>query len=265
VSIGQDHPAIAALLDDFYERTGIFFNEKRAIVAQRIVDFFMLRGIERPEEFLPRLKQDETLYQALTNLLTVNETYFFREARTVEIFAAKAKEHSGRFGVLCLPSSTGEEAYTLSIALLEAGLSPDRYTIIGGDINSEVVRQAKEGIFGTRSLYRTSEAIRQRYFESMKEGILRVRPEVRSPVGFRQINLFGPDLKRVGPFEFIFCRNLLIYFDQASRTRAEEALYSRLKPGGYLFMGHADLIKNVSGFERHFEQGILYYRRPIGS
>ncbi len=258
----ENHPAIEALLDDFYRRTGIYFKEKRAIVAQRIVDFFALRHEENPERFLELLKNDETLYQALTNLLTVNETYFFREARTVEIFAQKARELTGRFGVLCLPSSTGEEAYTLSIALLEAGVSPDRYTIVGGDINSEVVRQAKEGVFGTRSLYRTPEAIRQRYFEPIKEGILRVRPEVKRPVSFRQLNLFESALEQVGPFEFIFCRNLLIYFDQESRIRAERALYGRLKPGGYLFMGHADLIKNVSSLERHFDRGILYYQRP---
>lgn len=260
----EHSPHFEALLAFFYRRTGIFFNEKRAIVAQRVEEFFRNEGVTQAADFLSRLEADERLCQRLINLLTVNETYFFREARALDIFAAHAVKTQGRFRVLCVPCSSGEEAYTLSIMLLNGGVDASRFEVVGIDINSEVVAEAKTGVYGLRSLYRTPDEIRERYFDNVSEGFVRVKPAVAQPVRFDLCNLFDACFRVLGEFDFIFCRNLLIYFDAESRLRAEKALFDRLKPGGLLFTGHADLIKNETGLIRHFDHGTLYYERPSG-
>lgn len=253
-----------ALLQFFYRRTGIFFNEKRGIVAQRVEDFFRNEGLSNPADYVRLLESDETLYQRLINLLTVNETYFFREARALEIFAAAALEKGSRIRVLCVPCSSGEEAYTLSMLLLGGGMDASRFEIVGIDINSEVIKEAKAGIYGLRSLYRTPDEVKERYFESVQEGFVRVKPPVTAPVRFERCNLFESCFRALGEFDYVFCRNLLIYFDAESRLKAEKALYERMKPGALLFTGHADLIKNETGLVRHFDHGTLYYERPSG-
>lgn len=251
------------LLEFFYKKTGIFFSEKRSIVAQRVEDFFGENSVSNYADYIHTLENNAELYQKLVNLLTVNETYFFREARAIEIFAELASKHAGKFRVLCLPCSTGEEPYTLSIALQEAGIDPSRYEIVGIDINSTVIDEAKKGVYRSRSLYRTDENIREKYFEISSEGFVHIKPQVSKSVQFQVCNLFEPCVKALGSFDFLFCRNLLIYFDQTSRLKAEKVLFDTLKNGGFLFTGHADLIKNDVGFKKHFDHGTLYYEKSL--
>lgn len=248
------------LLDYFYKKTGIFFSEKRSIIAGRIEDFFGEHGFKDRSSYVDILLNNKEMDQKLVNLLTVNETYFFRESKAIDIFADFAKKSSGRFRVLCMPCSTGEEPYSLAIALYELGVTPDRYEIVGIDINSAVIEEARKGVYRKRSVYRTSDQIRDRYFD-MDGEFVSVKPMVKKGVRFEVCNIFDDCLRQLGSFEFVFCRNLLIYFDQESRSRAERQIYKMVRDGGYAFTGHADLISNDVGFKKHFDQGTLYYQK----
>lgn len=246
------------LLDYFYKKTGIFFSEKRSIVAGRVEDFFRENGYFDRSQFVELLENDKNLEQKIINLLTVNETYFFRESRGIDIFVSLAKKLDRNFRVLCIPCSTGEEPYSLAIALNEAGVDSSKYEIIGIDINSKVIEEAERGVYRTRSIHRTDDLIKEKYFDHNGE-FVSVKPHIKKGVTFQVCNLFDSCMSTLGKFDFVFSRNLLIYFDQASRLRAEKVLYNTLKEGGFLFVGHADLIKNEVGYKRHFDQGVLYY------
>ncbi|MDR2639095.1 MAG: protein-glutamate O-methyltransferase CheR, partial [Helicobacteraceae bacterium] len=235
------------LLTLFYDRTGIRFDRKKDMIVSKIERFFAERGITDAVNMAELFANDRACYQELVNLLTVNETYFFREMDALEIFARAAAEVEGFFRVLSVPCSTGEEAYSIAILLNEACVSQNRYEITAIDLNSETIARAQEGVYSGRSLDRVAQARLRRFFKPLGGGSFRVRDEIRSNINFLQCGLFDPLFDELGGFDFVFCRNLLIYFDQESRLKAEKALFDRMNTGGRLFMGHADFIKNEIG------------------
>lgn len=247
------------VLNKFTSITGIHFNHKEAITASKLVNFCRNRNICSFEELNSCLERDSEILEAMINLLTVNETYFFRESRQIYFLAEKAAQSKEKIRILCAPGSTGEEPYSIAIALLEAGISASRIEIVSLDINSDVVISAEEGGYNSRSLHKTPELIQQKYF-IRKEDIFTISNDVKRLVTFHTLNIFDDKLFALGAFDTIFSRNMLIYFDEPTVVRAVERLgrLARNKESLFFF-GHADFVKTPPPLSEHYERGVKFY------
>jgi chemotaxis protein methyltransferase CheR len=195
----------------------------------------------------------ETEYERLTELLTVNETFFFREEEHFhllldEFWPQWSRRCEGLIRVWSAACSIGCEPYTLAMLLRERGLvGPGRpeVEILGTDVNGRVIKAAQRGQFGEFSLRNTGAHYREKYFR--KNGpTYRLDPEVRKMVVFRQFNLLRPDmLTPSGGVHAILCRNVLIYFDSEAKRRAVGLLAQTLRPGGVLLVGRTESLFNV--------------------
>jgi chemotaxis protein methyltransferase CheR len=267
--------------DYFYKRTGIQFTEsKRYFVDKRIDTCIRQAGYTgfAPWFAALRLNDRSGLLQELINQLTVNETYFLREdyqfeslIRTVlpDVLAARGGvgRLNGPVKILSLPCSTGEEPYSIALRLLEEWDQIDHVDveIHGADIDSDVLARAAHASYNERSVHRVPPAWRKKYFTPV--GVRYQLDEgIRDAVTLHQINVCDTVAMRAfRDFDVIFCRNVLIYFDELSSRRAAENLYGALRPGGYLFLGHSESMSRISPIftPARLPEGIVY-QRPIG-
>jgi chemotaxis protein methyltransferase CheR len=210
--------------------------------------------------------------EELIERLVTSETYFFRQAYQLrsfqdELLPILARENAShrRLTVWSAGCATGEEVYTLAILVLESRLFRDfNVRIIGSDISRPNVAFARHGVYRPGSFRVTPAEARRSYFEETAGGA-RVRDEVRRICHFGQLNLLDPGRTNVvGRVDVVFCRNVLIYFDERSRRSVIENLYERLVPGGYLLLGHSESLINVTtAFELVHLSEDLAYRRPL--
>lgn len=228
------------LLAYFKNKTGIDFSKKEKIITTKLNNFCKNRGFYDFESFLNNVKVDNFLMQELIDYLTVNETYFYREYRQIEELVQKVKKSNDKVRILCIPSSTGEEPYSIAIALLEANIMREKFEIIGIDINSEVITIAKSGIYKNRSLYKLPSNVREIYF-NQKGDSYHLVDGVKKLISFHVINLFDDSFLSLGKFDYIFCRNMMIYFDEPTKIKAKSRL-ERIKKTSHckIFFGHAD-------------------------
>ncbi len=261
----------------FYRKTGIRFEEnKRYFVDKRIEARIRVSGHENFRAYFMALRfeaaQDEL--QALTNLLTTNETYFFREeyqfrAMTREALAdvIRRKRQGEVIRIWSIPCSTGEEPYSIAIQLLEnwPGIADWDVEILGSDIDTNVLGKARWGVFGKRSVAQLPAALRQKYFEPLTTGDYQICDMLRRSVRFERVNITdAAETAAFGGIDIIFCRNMLIYFDDASRREAVETLYGTLRPGGFIFLGHSESMSRMSGlFQIRKFQDAIAYQRPL--
>jgi chemotaxis protein methyltransferase WspC len=191
------------------------------------------------------LVSSESELQALIEAAVVPETWFFRDAaafvemvRTLD--AAPHRAGTDRIRLLSLPCSTGEEPYSMAMALLEAGVPGSRFRIDAIDISARNIAYAGRAVYGKNSFRGSDLAFRERHFERSEIGY-GLSEAVREVVHFRQGNLFASDfLPQAGIYDIIFCRNLLVYFDRPTQTRAIEILGRLLADGGTAFVGPAE-------------------------
>jgi chemotaxis protein methyltransferase CheR len=265
-----------------YRRTGIqFTTNKRYFVDKRVHAMMTDYGTDDFATYFSALRLgEESLVQKLVNELTVNETYFLREdyqfeclIRSVlpQVMADRADEQISDepIKILSLPSSTGEEPYSIAIRLLEEWPLIDSVdvTLIAGDIDTRVLAAARTGAYGLRSLQRLPEALLRKYFEPIGSDCHQVVEDLRSAVDFRQLNINDVDaMQAYRGFDVIFCRNLLIYFDELSCRTAVENLFGVLRPGGFVFLGHSESMSRISPIftPRRFPEGIAYQRPKSG-
>ena len=206
--------------------------------------------------------------------LTTKETYFFRQEYQLRAFRdqllpqiAQANATRRRLAVWSAGCSTGEEAYTLAILILESGLFRNwDVKVVGSDICRGSVAAARRGIYREAAFRTTSHELRSQYFANVGEGA-EVAPELKKICHFGQLNLMDSGRAvMVGQVDVIFCRNVLIYFDMKSRRRVIDGFYDRLVPGGYLLLGHSESLLNVStAFELVHLREDLVYRKPLGA
>jgi len=199
------------------------------------------------------LRKNSLLKQELINVFTVNETYFFREKHQFDTLINyilpeldKIRPLSEVISILCAPVSTGEELYSIAILLMEEGklIKKRDFLLLGIDIDSNVISKAKEGIYSARSIQKLPPEIIKKYFIE-KNGKYMVRDFLKKAVNFKVVNILDRyAMKRLGMFDVIFSRNMLIYFDEKSKREALAIFYSILKDEGYLFLGHAERIPN---------------------
>ncbi len=205
------------------------------------------------------LKKNSILKQEFINVFTVNETYFFREKHQFDTLIKyvlptldKIRPRNEVISILCAPVSTGEELYSIAILLIEEGnlIKKRDFLLLGIDIDSNVIKKAKEGIYSARSVHKLPPELIKKYFVEEK-GNYRIKDFLKKVVNFKVINILDKyAMKKLGVFDVIFSRNMLIYFDEKSKRETLAIFYSILKDEGYLFLGHAERIpSDVKLFE----------------
>jgi chemotaxis protein methyltransferase CheR len=279
----MDHDAQPALSAEefarfcafFYRHTGILFSEqKRYFVERRVQERIRATGSEGFRDYfsLMRFEQAGQELQHLVNAMTVNETYFFREdyqfaALTSGVLPYLANLRQRPIRIWSLPCSTGEEPYSIAIAILEDWADADGHDIEihASDIDSEVLEQARAGIYGERALHRLPAQLRARYFAPLADRRFRVHEGIRSSIDFSRVNVVDPrSMARYRGMDVVFCRNMLIYFDDISRRQTVEAIYESLAPGGFVFLGHSESMSRMSSLFQPCKVGdSIVYQKPL--
>ena len=258
----------------FYRKTGIHFDTaKRYFVDKRLIERMQVTDNQQFRSYFTMLRfqaSGEEL-QVLTNLMTVNETYFFREeyqfkclVNSILPHIVARKRDEGPLRIWVVPCSSGEEPYTIAIYLLErwADIHHFDIEIIASDIDTQILGQARAGLYSERSVAQMPQPYLQKYFRRSAAGY-QISDELRSAVEFTRVNLSEPaDTRPYRNFDVVFCRNLLIYFDDLSRRAAAETFYEALKPGGFICLGNSESMSRISSLYRvrKFPEAIVYQK-----
>jgi len=268
-----------AIRDMVYKETGMMFEDrKRLFVQARIARRLAAVDCETPRDYYRYLRYQDASGEELQHLvetLTTNETYFFREYPQLECFAnealpaisdAKAAKNDYKLKLWSAACSTGDEPYTLAI-ILRACLEEFhkwQIEILATDIDTNVLAAAQRGIYSERAVKDVPAVYLGEYFRS-RLSKYHVTDEIKDMVSFSQVNLLDRRAMRCQRgYDFIFCRNVLIYFDDAARRKVLSSFYDALVPGGFIFLGHSESVGRISAaFEMVSLGGYITYRRPL--
>jgi chemotaxis protein methyltransferase CheR len=263
------------LRDTVSARTGLSFSpEMRGSFERKLRERLAALNLRTFADYYQHLRFHPTAAQEwdeVYDLLTTNETYFYREDYQLHAFRdevlpmlAEQATPRRRLSVWSAGCSTGEEAYTIAILVRESALFASwDVAIHGSDISRRCIAVARRGAYGQSSFRAMPDNLRRAYFVERSDGAHVTEP-VRSLCHFNQMNLLDADRARLlGRVDAIFCRNVLIYFEAQSRRRMIDLLYERLYPGGVLLLGHSESLLNLStAFELCHLKGDLVYRKP---
>jgi chemotaxis protein methyltransferase CheR len=270
----EDYKDLTAFI---YKKSGINFEDKkRYFINKRLEKRLFALGIESARDYIRFLKfkdREGTEFQELMNLLTVNETYFFREFATLEVFAEfclqeiaekKEKEKDDTIRIWSAGCSTGEEPYTLAIIVRELLDKHEDWNveIVATDIDLSALEKAKNARYDDRSVKDVPEEYYEKYFNYIDGCHVPVKA-IRDMVRFEHINLNDKmQMRRQRGFDFIFCRNVLIYFDEISRKQVVDHYYIALNRGGYIFLGHSESVGRITtAFSiKRFGRNVVYYK-----
>ena len=268
----------AKFRDFFYRKTGIHFDEsKRYFVDKRLIERIEATGCRDFRQYFVNLRFEAAggELQELVNSMTVNETYFFREYYQFDCMVkdmleeiVKTRRPGSRIKIWSIPSSTGEEPYTIAIYLLERWKRINDYDIeiMSSDIDTGVLAAAQRGIYSPRSVGQLPKPYLEKYFTKNRDGDYAISRDLVSAVEFSRVNLSEPsETRRFREIDIIFCRNLLIYFDDHSRRVAADAFFDALNPGGFVCLGHSESMSRISSLftVRRFPDAMVY-QRPLG-
>lgn len=245
---------------ELYDYAGIALAEhKQDMVYNRLVRRLRELGLDSFDEYFRCLDSSPAEFTQFINALTTNLTAFFRERHHFDyvkdqILPALKDSGQQRLRVWSAGCSLGEEPYSLAMSLLEAGLDPASCDtrILATDIDSKVLASARTGVYEQSRVKALPEETVHRWFlkgKNHNDGRVKVRPELQQMVTFKHLNLMD-EWPMQGPFDFIFCRNVMIYFDQQTQARLLKRMANLLRPGGHLFVGHSEaLARHQSNFE----------------
>jgi chemotaxis protein methyltransferase CheR len=240
---------------------------KKALVAGRLARRVQHCGAETYGDYF-RLLSSGALpgeMQMAVDLLTTNETYFFREARHFELLGRQAREAQARskgFDVWSAACSSGEEVYSIAMTLADTLGDRAPWTVLGSDISTRVLEQARRGHYPTERARQMPSTLLHRYCLKgirKQEGTLLVTRELRARVQFAHVNL-NSALPRIGPFDVVFLRNVMIYFSKETKREVVGRVASVLKPGGLLLIGHSESLHDIAGALQPVAPSI--YRKP---
>ena len=251
------------MLRDFvYSKTGIYFPEKKKyLIEGRLVKRLQVLKLGYFEDYLHLLKygqQKESEFEFLCNVVTINETFFFRNEAQIDAFQQKFAEevieakkayNNRTLRIWSAACSSGEEPYSLAMLFLEH-LKPRypelRIEIVGTDINTAVLDMAHKAEYNQYAIRSTPKLYLNKYFDQ-SNGIYRLRQEVKELVRFEYINLIDREkMRQMMHFDFIFCANVLIYFDEKAKIQVVGDLFNSLNRGGYLFIGFSEMLHKIS-------------------
>lgn len=229
-----------------------------SMVSARIRKRLRELQIDDEKSYLEHLESHADELVELLNVISTNVTHFYREAVHFDflrkLMSGWAKEGQTRFRFWCAAASTGEEPYTIAMTLNEtfAGTArrPDM-RLLASDISTRVLDHCRAGVYRGDQMTNVPERIRSRYFKKKNVSnseceYFEVRENLKKLIVFRRLNLNEPPFPMKGPLDVVFCRNVMIYFDQATKTRLLKDVYRLLKPGGYLFVSHTESLTGIT-------------------
>ena len=259
----RDFERVRALI---YRRAGIALaDSKQEMVYSRLARRLRAIGMRSFESYLDRLEHDpgSSEWEAFTNALTTNLTSFFREAHHFPILAEHVRRRGEPVSIWCAASSTGEEPYSIAMTLCETlGAKAAACQVIATDIDTNVLATAAQGIYPIERVEKMDSERVRRFFlrgKGAHAGQVRVRPELREMVTFRHLNLLAPDWPVSGPFDAIFCRNVMIYFDKPTQLAVLRRMIPLLARDGQFYAGHSESFFHATEVIRSV--GRTIYRR----
>jgi chemotaxis protein methyltransferase CheR len=267
------------LRDFIYEKSGIYFQEhKLYLLESRLGRRLRALGIDDFESYfmqLRRMPNQQAELIEIFNEITINETFFYRFPKQLDTFSQKLlpalmakREAAGQRQIRfwSVASSSGEELYTLGMILLEtvpAKLATWKFDILGTDISMKILEKAKEGLYTSNSFRNTLPDGWQRKYFTQQGVNYRINDSIKKMVRFDHANL--TDFNKVRAMrgvDFIFCRNVLIYFDLEIKKQVIRNLYGVLNHGGYLFLGESESLHGISSaFKVEHFPGVFVYRK----
>jgi chemotaxis protein methyltransferase CheR len=236
-----------------HQRAGISLSEAKSdMVYSRIGRRLRVVGQDSFKDYLDHLESENNLdeWEAFTNALTTNLTSFFREEHHFPILAEQLLNLKKPIRIRCSAASTGEEPYTIAMTACEAfGTMKPPVEIIATDIDTNVLATAARGVYPYERVSKLSEKRRKDFFQKgtgAQEGSVRVRNDLRSLINFQPLNLLEPQWALDEPFDVIFCRNVMIYFDKPTQSKILSRFVPLMKPHALLFAGHSENFLYVS-------------------
>jgi chemotaxis protein methyltransferase CheR len=266
------------LRDFIYEKCGIWIDEKRKyLLENRFGSRLKELGLSTFSDYISLLSHGQNKEKELATLyelVTTNETSLFRDTKQLDGFMANVlapliveqkQKNKLELNIWSAGCSSGEEPYTLAIMLHEH-MGPEikrwRVSITAIDISPAMIAKCKEGVYSDYAFKTTPEAIKKKYFVPAPGG-LKVHPSAAGVINFQVMNLNDvAALKRIPKSHVVFCRNVIIYFDEAMKKKAIAAFYDNLLPGGVLMLGHSETLHNISSaFKPKFIAGAVAYQK----
>lgn len=260
-----------------YDHAGLYFDEEsKFLLESRLQNRLKEHHFDSFLQYYHYLlyHQDRVLeLNVMIDIVTTNETYFYREKNQLEAFAEEvlpelAERNAGkkRLRIWSAGCSTGEEPFTLAILCSESGLFDGTWEvdIIGTDISQKVLQTARKAVFSQSSFRATEENAIQRYFTRTEDGKYALDDSIRNTVHFGHLNLM--DEKMMGLIrecDIIMCRNVIIYFDKNAKARVVNSFFRKLVPGGFLLLGHSESLMNITTvFKLKHLTKVMVYQKP---
>jgi chemotaxis protein methyltransferase CheR len=243
-----------------YEKSGINLGEKKeALVCARVGKRMQSLSIDDYRKYYKYVAADQSGRELveLIDVISTNVTHFFREHQHFDFLSSLirqwASEGQRRFRIWSAASSTGEEPYSIAITVQEVLDSTADAKILATDISTKVLEKAMQGIYQQKHVEKVPRNLRSKYFTKVsgqEKNLYQIKKSLRDMVTFGRLNLSVHPYPLNGPLDVIFCRNVMIYFDNEIRRGVLENMYSLLRPGGYLMVGHAESLTGlVSDFK----------------
>ena len=262
------------LREQIYNRSGMFFaDSSKYLLQKRLSPRARELNFDSFQKYFYFLQYDpraEAEYDQIFDLVTTNETYFFREPAQLAAFAEEivpeilARKAVKKIRIWSAGCASGEEPYSIAIMLTEAGLYRDSsFEIFASDINQNVLAKARKGHYRENAFRSTDTATREKYFSKEPDGAWRINDDIRNRVSFGRLNIYDEArVSLLGTLDVVFCRNVIIYFDDKSKKTVINNFYQRLTDGGYLLLGHSEsLISLSTQFKlRHLKHDMVYQK-----
>jgi chemotaxis protein methyltransferase CheR len=194
------------------------------------------------------MKNKEDFLQEILNIATVNETFFMREINELKWLVDYIQKSDKQLKILSMPSSSGEEVYSILLLMLQKNLDLNRVEIKGYDIDSDAIKKAKEGVFDEHSVHKLDTEVKNRYFTPYGEEHYKIAQNIKNHTFFQQKNIFDLPNEHF-KYDVVLSRNMFIYFDDEKRNKALEIIVDLLNPDGIYIKGHADYIKENDQLE----------------
>jgi chemotaxis protein methyltransferase CheR len=262
------------LRDQIYKRSGIWFNDSsKYLLQKRLSPRARELNFDSFQKYFYFLQYDpraDAEFDHIFDLVTTNETYFFREPAQLQAFIEEiipdllARKSVKKIRIWSAGCSSGEEPYSLAMLLEESGwYQHAAFEIFASDINQQVLAKARKGQYRESAFRATGPGLREKYFTREGDGAWKVRDEIRNRISFGRLNLYDEArVSLLGHLDVVFCRNVIIYFDDASKKVVVNNFYNRLIEGGYLLLGHSEsLISLSTQFKlRHLKNDMVYQK-----
>ncbi len=256
LKIPLSDPTFKNLRDYIYQKSGIYITDtKKYLIENRLSRILQEKKLGSFEDYLKLIQvtSNGNELSRLFDAVTTNETYFFREPDQFDVLVNEVlpkvlsqKKGPKTIKIWSAACSTGEEAYTISMFLMEKYLNSQHFEIYASDISEAVLLSAKKAIYNSYSTRNIPELYLKKYFSNSGQAYT-LDSSVKDTVKFTNVNLLNDSkLKMFSGMDVIFCRNVLIYFDTKAKQKVVSNLYDNLNPGGYLFIGSSESLHNVT-------------------